>query len=226
MDHHEALRREAAEKYLLGELAPQERDEFEVHFFDCPQCADELKTTAAFLDEAKRELQRSPAVKPAPRLRKPSRFEFLWRPALFAPAFALLLSVIVYQNVRVFPRVAGERPRLDRPEVLSAVSLIGANSRGGVNPSVAVGKDQPILLTLDIPAAEQYTSYTCTLIAPSGATVWRVPVSASEAKDTVSIRIPGADLKPGDYTLSVQANPVRGEPADIARYRFTLSGIN
>jgi Putative zinc-finger len=226
MDHQEALRCEAVEKYLLGELALQERDEFEEHFFDCPHCAAELKTTAAFLDEVKREFRQLPAVKPAPRARKPSRFEFLWRPAFFAPAFALLLSVIVYQNVRVFPRVAAEGTRLDRPEVLSAVSLIGANSRGGVNPSVTVGKDQPILLTLDIPAAEQYTSYTCTLIAPSGATVWRVPVSASQAKDTVSIRVPGADLKPGDYTLRVQANPVRGEPADIARYRFTLSGIN
>jgi hypothetical protein len=225
MDHHEALRREAVEKYLLGELPPQERDEFEEHFFDCPECAADLKMTAAFLDEAKREFQQAPVVKPAPRV-KPLWFEFLRRPAFFAPAFALLLSVIVYQNVRVFPRVAGERARLDRPEVLSAVSLIGANSRGGANPSVTVGKDQPILVTLDIPAAEQYTSYICTLIAPSGATVWRVPVSASQAKDTVSIRIPGTDLQPGDYTLRVQANPVRGEPADIARYRFTLSGIN
>jgi hypothetical protein len=225
MDHHEALRCEAVERYLLDELAPQERDDFEEHFFDCPQCAADLKTTAAFLDEAKREFRRAPAAKLAPRVRKPFRWGFLWRPAILAPAFALLLSVIVYQNVRVFAP-PGESARLDRPEVLSAVSLIGANSRGGGNPSVAVGKDQPILLTLDIPAAEQYTSYSCILIAPSGAAIWRVPVSASQARDTVSIRVPGADLKPGDYTLRVQANPARGEPADIARYRFTLSGVN
>jgi hypothetical protein len=225
MDHHEAIRCEAVEKYLLGELAPQERDDFEEHFFDCPECAADLKTTAAFLDEAKREFRREPTAKLAPRIRKPFRLGFLWRPAVLAPAFALLLSVIVYQNVRIFTP-AGESTRLDRPEVLSAVSLIGANSRGGGNPSVAVGKDQPILLTLDIPAAEQYTSYTCTLIAPSGAAVWRVPVSASQARDTVSIRVPGGDLKPGDYTLRVQANLVRGEPVDIARYRFTLSGVD
>jgi hypothetical protein len=225
MDHHEALRREAVEKYLLDELSPRERDEFEEHFFDCPECAADLKTTAAFLDEAKRELRRAPTAKLAPRVRKPFRLGFLWRPAVLAPAFALLLSVIVYQDVRVFAPAA-ESARLDRPEVLSAVSLIGANSRGGGNPSVAVGKDQPILLTLDIPATEQYTSYTCALVAPSGATIWRVPVSASQARDTVSIRVPGADLQPGDYTLRVQANPARGEPADIARYRFTLTGVN
>ena len=75
MDHHEALRGEAVEKYLLDELAPQERDEFEEHFFDCPECAADLKVTAAFLDEAKREFQRAPAAKPAPCVRKPSWFE-------------------------------------------------------------------------------------------------------------------------------------------------------
>jgi Putative zinc-finger len=227
MDHHEALRREAVEKYLLDELAPLERDEFEEHFFDCPECAADLKATAAFLDEAKRELRGAPSVKPAARARKPLRFGFLWRPAVLAPAFALLLSVIVYQNVRMVPP-AGESARPDRPEVLAAVSLIGANSRGGVNPSIAIGKNQPILLTLDIPAAERYTSYACTLIAPSGATVWRVPVSAGQARDTVSIRMPAADWKRGDYTLLVQAytNPTGGEPADIARYRFALNGID
>ncbi len=161
MDHHEALRCEAVEKYLLDELAPQERDDFEEHFFDCPECAADLKTTAAFLDEAKGEFRRAPTPKFAPPVRKPFRLGFVWRPAILAPAFALLLSVIVYQNVRVFTPAGGSAVP-DRPEILSAVSLIGANSRGGVNPSVALGKDQPILLTLDIPAAEQYTSYTCT----------------------------------------------------------------
>jgi hypothetical protein len=235
MDHQEALQREAVEKYLLDELALEERDEFEEHFFDCQDCAADLKITAAFLDEAKREFRRAPpaekpvpVAKPAPRIGKPLRFGFLWRPALVAPAFALLLSVIVYQNVRVFPHAAGEGAKLDRPEVLSAVSLIGANSRGGVSPSVTVGRDQPVLLTLDIPAAEQYSSYTCTLIAPSGAKVWSVPVPASQAKDTVSIRIPAAEWKSGEYTLIVQAyaNPAPGEPADIAHYRFTLNGID
>jgi hypothetical protein len=226
MNHHEALRRAAVEKYLLDELSLQERDEFEEHFFDCADCAQDLRTTAAFLDEAKSELRRPPAAKTAPRVRKAFRFESLWRPAFLAPAFALLLSVIIYQNAPVFPRVAGERAGLDRPEVLSAVSLIGANGRGGATPSGTVEKDQPILLTLDIAAAEQYASYTCSLIAPSGAAVWRVPVTASQAKDTVSIRVPGAGLKPGEYTLRVQGNPARGEPADIARYRFTLSAID
>jgi len=37
MDHGESIRLMAAEKYLLGELAPELREQFEEHFFDCQE---------------------------------------------------------------------------------------------------------------------------------------------------------------------------------------------
>src|SRR5271163_4695785 len=188
MDHHEAVRREAVEKYLLSELPPPERDEFEEHFFDCQECAADLRTTAAFLDAAKREFKRTPAARPAPKAAKKSRFAFLWSPAFASPAFALLLLVIAYQNVVVYPRLAAEVAQTRNPEILPSLSLIGGNSRGGAVPSVAVGRSQPLLLSVDIPVADQYARYSCVLVAPSGAIVWRMPVSAAQAKDTVSIR--------------------------------------
>ncbi len=55
MDHRDALQRSAVERYLLAELSPAERDEFEEHFFDCAECTSDLKTTAAFLDGARAE---------------------------------------------------------------------------------------------------------------------------------------------------------------------------
>ncbi|MGO9931212.1 MAG: hypothetical protein ACLPV8_05305, partial [Steroidobacteraceae bacterium] len=222
MDHHEAIRRGTVERYMLGELAAPERDEFEEHFFDCQECAADLGTTAAFLDAARRELKRGPIARPAPPVGKKSQFAFLWRPALVAPAFALLLIVVAYQNAVVYPRFAGELAQLQNPEILASVSLIGGNSRGGELPSITITKAQPLLLSVDIPAAEHFSSYACVLIAPSGALVWRVPVSAEQAKDTVSIRVPAGNWRDGDYRLIVQgyADTVRGEPADLARYRF------
>jgi hypothetical protein len=228
MEHDEAMRRSAVEKYLLGELPPPERDEFEEHFFDCQECAADLKTTAKFLDQAKMELQRgiiARAEKPVPKkpVPKKSRFSFLWTPAFASPAFAMLLLIIAYQNVALFPRLAGEG-QPGNPEILTSVSLIGGNSRGGSIPSVTIGKAQPILLSVDIPVAEQFSSYSCVLVAPSGAIVARVPVSADQAKDTVSIRIPSENWGSGDYKLIVQgnSNPARTEPAELAHYRFTL----
>jgi hypothetical protein len=228
IDHQEALRRESVEKYLLGELSPAEREEFEEHFFDCQECAADLKSAVAFLDEAKKELKRMPPTKPAQRVRNPLRFGLIWRPAFLASACAVLLSVIIYQNLLVHPRLAGKSAQLDRPEVLSAISLIGANSRGAAIPSAIVSKGQPILLTLDIPAAQSYASYSCVLIDPSGAIVWSVPVSAEQAKDTVSIRVPPGDWRRGEYTLVVKGytNPSRGEAVDLARYRLELSGTD
>jgi hypothetical protein len=225
MDHQEAMRRAAVEKYLLGELPPSERDEFEEHFFDCQECAADLKTTAAFLDGAKREFKRGPVARTAPTAGKQPWWTFLWRPAFAGPAFAALLLVIAYQNLAMHPRFAGATAQLNNPEILTPVSLVGGLSRGGATPSVTVTQSQPLLLSVDIPAAEQYSRYSCVLIDPSGAALWRVPVSAEQAKDTVSIRIPAGQWGRGNYTLLVQGytNPLRGEPADVARYRFTVN---
>jgi anti-sigma factor RsiW len=228
MDHHEATRRRAVEKYLLDELPPPERAEFEEHFFACEECAADLMTTAAFLDGAKREFKRGLNASPTPKVGKKPRFAFLWRPAFVSPAFALLLLVITYQNVVVYPRFAGKIARLENPQILSSVSLIGGNSRGGAVSSATVTRTQPILLSVDIPTAAQFSSYSCALVAPSGATVWRVPVSAEQAKDTVSIGVPPGNWGRGEYTLIVQGytNPLRGEPTDIARYHFMLNSSN
>jgi hypothetical protein len=227
MDHEDAVRLGAIEKYLLNEFPQPERDEFETHFFDCQKCAADLRATAAFLDGAKRELRRSQAARPARAVAKKPWFEFLWRPAVAAPAFALLLLGLAYQNFVILPRIAGESAELRNPEILTSLSLIGGNSRGGAAPTAAFAKGQPLLLSLDIPTAERFSSYACVLVAPSGAVVWSLPVSATQAKDTVAIRVPSALLGPGNYRLLVQGRANAGEdPVDLANYRFTLNGSN
>src|SRR5882762_3722387 len=232
MDHQEALRRGAVEKYLLHEMPDPERDEFEAHFFDCQECAADLRATAAFLDGvkatlldgAKQELLRSRAIRTAPKLLQKSWFEFLWRPAFAAPALALSLLVIVYQNAVVLPRFAGETAQLRNPEILTSLSLIGGNSRGGDVPSAAIAQGEPLLISVDIPTAERFSTYACVLIAPSGAVVWRLPVSPTQAKDTVAIHVPAGVLGPGDYRLQVQGRADPGaDPVDLANYRFTLN---
>jgi hypothetical protein len=227
MDHEDALRLGAVDKYLLNEMPRPERDEFEAHFFDCQECAADVRATAAFLDGAKKELRRSPAAQPARTVTRKPWFEFLWRPAVAAPAFAVLLLGLAYQNFVILPRFAGESAELKNPEILTSLSLIGGNSRGGTAPSAVTSTGPPLLLSLDIPTTERFSSYACVLVAPSGAVVWRLPVSATQAKDTVAIRVPLTSLTPGNYRLLVQGRANAGEdPVDLANYRFTLSGSN
>ena len=54
MDHNEALRRHAVEKYVLGELPPSLRDEFEEHLFECQECAQDVKAAAEFVETSGR----------------------------------------------------------------------------------------------------------------------------------------------------------------------------
>ena len=43
MTHADAIRTLAVERYLLDEMPEIERFAFEEHFFDCAECADDLR---------------------------------------------------------------------------------------------------------------------------------------------------------------------------------------
>ena len=57
MDHNEALRQQAAEKYVLGELPPTLRDEYEEHYFECEECAEDVRAAAEFVDNVRAVLR-------------------------------------------------------------------------------------------------------------------------------------------------------------------------
>ena len=58
MNHDEAIRLKAAEKYLLGELNAELRDQYEDHYFGCAECAQDVRTGAVFIDNARDVLAR------------------------------------------------------------------------------------------------------------------------------------------------------------------------
>jgi hypothetical protein len=229
MDHQEATDLGAVEKYLLDELPTQRRADFEEHYFGCQECAADLRATAEFLDIARQELRRGNFGRTAAKPPRRSWLELFARPAILTPAFGLLLGIIVYQNSVVLPRFGGQIAALQQPSVVTSVSLIGANSRGGAPAAVSGSAGHPVLLSFDIPAARPYPGYTCVLIDAVGAVVWRVPVSAAQAQDTVSISVPAGVLGTGAYTLVVQGTDAQersdgsGPKADLARYRFSLN---
>jgi hypothetical protein len=221
MDHDQITQHLTVERYLLDELTPEVRDEFEEHFFDCPECATDLRATAAFMDAAKREFKIHPVPKPGGESKGKSFFASAWPSALVWSALAASLLVIAYQNMIVFPHFRTEISELRAPEILPAISLVGGNSRGGQIPAGTVGHTQPFLLQLDIPTQDRFSSYSCLLYAPSGSLVWRTEVSAQSARDTVSIRVPSLGTQAGKYTLAVKGN-LAGSSVDLARYPFAL----
>src|SRR5262245_50387908 len=52
MGHDEAVRTLATEKYLLGEMLPALREQFELRLFNCEECAFDLWAAVTFLTHA------------------------------------------------------------------------------------------------------------------------------------------------------------------------------
>lgn len=95
MDHETAIRLQAAERYIAGELSTPDRDDFEEHFFSCPECAEEVRWEQMFAANARAALREKPMLEPRPpRWREWLRF----RPALvlsMAGNAALLVGLSV-----------------------------------------------------------------------------------------------------------------------------------
>ena len=99
MDHSESIRLMAAEKYLLGELTPELQEQFEAHFFECPECALDVRAGAALVEHSKVVLS-EPLIVPRTEVPVPAtRFGWL-RPALVVPVMAALLDhVMLYGGI-------------------------------------------------------------------------------------------------------------------------------
>jgi hypothetical protein len=228
--HQNAVRDMTVERYLLDELAPLERDEFESHAFGCTECAAELRTAAAFIEATRAVLgrdagNRASITMPPSRVRSPpgglSRLAAWVRGARTAPVLAACLVVVVVQGVLEWPeRHGGSVQRPGAPaSVVKVLSLIGANSRAGGSVGTAVKDGEPLVVTLDIPAADG--PYLARLRDPAGATLADVRVSMAEARDTVTIYIPPRAWPAGEYTLVVDGAGT--PPQAVTRYRFRVT---
>jgi len=223
MDHNEAIQNMAAERYLLDELTPEEREAFEQHVFDCPECAFDLRAGSAFITEARAQLPElvlqsslAPPSPVAPPARK-SRWSFWLQPAFAVPAFAVLLAFIAYQNISVIPGLqrAAVEPRI----VHSTAIHIG--TRGSAHTAITADRTEGLALSIELPQTSSYASYVFALYDPSGKQVWThtVPGPAPDSADAgiVSIVIPGSGLLEGSYTLAISATTPQNTRVEIDR---------
>src|SRR5580698_2035327 len=191
IDHGQARQEMLAEKYLLNELPPDVREAFEEHFFDCLECAFDIRAGAAFVDEAKIQLpgltagslpHGSGAGTGLRDGKQNGRFSLLgwWKPlfaspVFAAPVFATLLLVVGYQNLVTYPalRTAATEPRL-----LPSVAL--HMSRRGGNAVVEASRKQGVVLVVDVPEQVAYPTYAVDLYDAQGKLAWTQKISATE----------------------------------------------
>jgi hypothetical protein len=221
MDHDEAVRTNVTERYLLDELDPELRDQFEEHLFDCQDCALDVRAAAMFVEQSKAVLSERPAAVPA-RAPVPVSKTAGWlawlRPAFAVPVVALLLAVVGYQNFVTVPRL---EQAANSPQVLPWAS-VNVSTRGASPTAVAASPGEGFNLLVRIPPESRYASYKLALYSPAGKLEWSRTIPAASAEETRSIYIPGANRTQGTYELSVQGITAANESSELGRYPVEL----
>jgi len=226
MDHNEALQRQAAVKYVLGELSPVQREEYEEHYFDCAECAVDIKALATFADTT-REVLRQEKQSPFAKDLAPARGWLRWlQPIVAVPAFAALLLIIAYQNTVTIPQVREEATSGAAQMFVSSLSPKMAVVRGGEDIlKYAIHVNASLPLKFDFTPTPVANAYVCQLQDESGRSVLRMRVPGSFTNKELNLVIPPNGVKPGKYTLVFTADPgAKGQPTkdEVLRLSFAV----
>jgi hypothetical protein len=218
MDHLDAVNMQAVERYVLGDLTVPEVEDFERHFFDCPQCSEELRALA-ILQENARAVFSEPApaaVVIAPQSVAPPAPTSLWRGFPLLSSFALALGALL---IGIFAGYLAFRGR-DSALGVDAYPLY-AQARGEETVVAPAAGSKFYVLYLDRTWDGSYKSYRAVLRDASGTERFAVPIEAGATADVVHVLMPSHKLPSGKYTL-VMLGGQAGQETELARFPFTL----
>jgi hypothetical protein len=217
MDHQNTVTIRLAERYITGELSQQEREEFEQHFFECPECAEEVRLGAQFAENSKAVF----------RERAERRHVIPFRPSRIREWTAIAACLTVgmftgYQNLISLPALKSRIRTLETPRVLST-AVLAPNSRG--NLVRFSGADGPFIQLslattepLRAPSSPSAAQYECRL-EPG---VWRIPIHEFNSDGNVIILVPTANLANGLNQIALVRIGADGErPLD--KYSFAYN---
>jgi hypothetical protein len=243
MTHQQAIDSMASERYLLEEMSEVERFEFEAHYFDCAECAEDVRLADMIREEARgggaRDVEATNVVRatfPDHRSSKSqslghrssksqglghrsSKSEGGWRRSMqtvpWAAAAALALMV-GYQSLVTVPALKDSVAS----EPLAPVMLRGA-TRGTV-PVVAIGSKQHfVTLAVDVMPTQTTNALRYELVH-DGHAVLSADAPLPQAGAPLMLIVPAAELEHhARYSLIVRS--AGSTNAVIGEYDFDVS---
>jgi len=206
MNHEDAVKSMATERYTLDEMEHAERDAFEEHFFECSICADDVRDAEKFAAGVRTSEGRLPVPMPLP---APHRFHWA------ALAASLLLVGISYESFWMIPHM---RASQGTPASLGEVIALESTSRGANEQVVKVVRaDDAVALTFPIETDQPQAFYICEVRDAAGSTRASLSVPRAKASEPVLMVLRPHTLASGPYKLVI-----RGGDREIAAYPFTV----
>ncbi|HYK38790.1 MAG TPA: hypothetical protein VEU98_02130 [Candidatus Eremiobacteraceae bacterium] len=220
MEHNDAVRLQAVEKYMLGELSPDVRDEFEAHFFDCAVCSFNLRAGIAFATGARQFFaeRRTPVIA----MEKPGWFAWL-KPMIAVPVFAALIFLVGYQNLVSIPHLKQINSAASEMEARPWFPLMDASVKGSAGSHIEVEKGKAFSLFFDIttPPRQPDSIYLVHMKDSSGNILTTERVSQQMIKKAVIFNVP-AGVSEGEYKLVI-LDQAGGSTTSVGELPFTVA---
>jgi len=237
MNHQQAIDSMAVERYVLGEMTATDRQAFEEHYFNCPECLEAITFASDFLEVGREYVSEKAQVEPVP-VATPAWhkriFSASWWsspvPAFVSAVFLALFGLSIYQGVEL----AQARKSLKTPTVVAASVFLPMAARGGDATrgeiSVIVGQKQSFVLDIDLPQDHgRFSAYEGEIISNSaspGVPAFALPAERLNQSPRLELTIPPS-LAEGAYQLVIRGiNDGAKEKAIIARYDFVVKFKN
>ncbi|HYH06945.1 MAG TPA: zf-HC2 domain-containing protein [Thermoanaerobaculia bacterium] len=220
MDHTEATAEQLVERYMLDELDDEKAERFEEHYFECGDCASELRSAVTLMRYGREVAAQEPevATNVVP-ITAPPRF----RSWLATAAAAVIGFVVAVPLFRVSPPAVPAAA----PVVMSVnreVQLtVGEARTTGSIEELVVGENEPLNVLVDVAKADGATAYELTVRTTGGTPVSTERVHPDQVeRGTVSLNF--NRLPAGTYevvTRIVGADGRRTE-ANVQTFKVTL----
>jgi hypothetical protein len=221
MDHTEAVRSNAAERYTIGDLPVSEVEEFERHFFECPQCSEELRVLTILAENARAVFTEQPravapvVVVPESRPTTVEKVRAWWsQPWFVGPAFAAA-AVVAMMFATPSIHQGGQI------EQISSFPLFSA-SRGEETVVAPSAGDREFKLYMDKSWEDGPATFRGVLKDEANTERASFPMKDPGADHSIEIAVPVKALSAGRYTLFLQGKDSSGRDIELARYPFTL----
>jgi hypothetical protein len=215
MDHETAIRIQAAERYVLEEFSPEERTAFEEHYFECPECAEEVRSASIFAANAAQALREGRA-REAEKLTRPAGRpgRWFWGPLVASAALNLAL-LAGFGLERLHPSAAME------PQFYRSFGVPAAARGSQVAISVPAGAHF-FGARFDLPPGQRFESFRYQVLDAKGTSRSSRSLAALGDDDTeLELLVPVASLDPGDYVLVLHGLQ-QGNSTEIGRAGFLI----
>jgi hypothetical protein len=202
-------------------MPPEERDEFEEHFFSCRVCGEDVQTASVFIENAKalyreRDLRTSPALKKAMLWRDRLRRDWVgWlRLPVAVPTFAALAlaAIVCYQNAVVIPT-------LRSPLSVALPLIFDGETRSSLPRQSEV---MPLHFQMLLSAPTDSARVALQVIGANGRMVRSGFVDSPGLNRLLDAYFPGT-LNAGRYTLIVRTDQGGKPGLELGRGQFEIT---